>query len=336
VLCARWAIGLVLLLLPMVVALPRAQAQQAGRVYRVGYLGTRAPSTPEAIRIWDAFRQELSERGWIEGRSLTIEARYSEGFFDRFQALAAELVRLNADVITTAAGWSAVRAAKQATTTTPIVMLGIADPVAVGLVASLARPGGNVTGISDLSTDLIAKRLDLLKQTLPGVTRVVHLVCPVLQDVAATTAIRDEQVATAKGLGMALRFVDVRNHQDFARASAAIVQDRPEALLLGPCPIIFDLRSEIAEFALRHRLPTVSSVRQVAHAGALMSYGSDPLANFRRGAVLVDRILRGAKPADLPVEQPTQFDLVINLKTATALGLRVPRSLLVRASEVIE
>src|SRR5262249_14659425 len=145
---------------------------------------------------------------------------------------------------------------------------------------------------------------------LPSVTRVVHLVCPVLQDVPATIVLRDEQLAAAKALGMTLRFVDVRNAQDLPRVFAALVQDRPEALLLGPCPIIFDARREIAEFALRQRLPTVASVRQAAHAGALMSYGSDPFANFRRGAMFVDRILRGAKPGDLPVEQPTKFDFL--------------------------
>jgi putative ABC transport system substrate-binding protein len=215
-------------------------------------------------------------------------------------------------------------------------MLSIADPVAVGLVDSLGRPGGNVTGIADLSTELIAKRLDLLRQTLPSVTRVVHLVCPVVQEVAATTALRGEQVMAGKALGMTLRFVDVKDSQDFSHASAAIIRERPEALILGPCPIIFGWRRQIADFALTHRLPTVSAVRQAAHAGALMSYGSDLAANFRRGAVFVDKVLRGARPADLPVEQPTKFSLVINLKTAKALGLTIPPSLLVRAVEIIE
>ncbi|HEV8575438.1 MAG TPA: ABC transporter substrate-binding protein, partial [Dehalococcoidia bacterium] len=292
------------------------EAQQAGRVYRVGYLGTRSASTPEGDRIWAAFRQGLSELGWIEGQNLAIERRSSEGVLGRFPELAAELVRLKVDVITTAAGWAAVRALKQATTTTPIVMLSIGDPVAGGFVASLARPGGNITGIADLSGELTAKRLESLKEILPGIARVAHLVCPVIQEIPANTALRGEQVASAKALGISLRFVDVKNSQDFAHASAAVIRERPEALLLGPCPIIFDLRRQIAEFALTHHLPTVAAHREAARAGALMSYGSDVAANFRRGAAFVDKILRGAKPADLPVEQSTTFDVVINLKTA--------------------
>jgi putative ABC transport system substrate-binding protein len=308
-------------------------AQPSARVYRVGYLGTTAVVSAPGLA---AFRQTLGEMGWVEGRNLAIDARFSEGVSERFAELAAELVRHRVDVITTGAGWTAVRAAKQATTTTPVVMLGIADPVALGLIASLARPGGNVTGVADLSTELTAKRLDLLKQTLPRITRVVYVTCAALQDAAAIMALREEQIAAARGLGLDLRFVEVKNLQDFPQASVEIVRERPEGLLLGPCPIIFGLRREFAEFALTRRLPTVASARLVAEAGALMSYGTDGVANFRRGAAIVDKILRGAAVSDLPVEQPTTFDLVVNLKTARALGLAIPPSLRLRASEVME
>jgi putative ABC transport system substrate-binding protein len=245
-------------------------------------------------------------------------------------------VRLNTDVLATSAGWAAVQAFKQATVMTPIVMLSIADPVAAGFVESLARPGGNITGVADLSTDLVVKRLQLLREVVPGVRRVVHVTGPVTEGITASAALRSGWVAAAESLGVGLRHVDVKDLRDFPGASAAIERERPGALLLSPHSLVFQLRARFAEFALTHRLPTMSAHTEAALAGALMSYAPDLAANFRRGAVFIDKILRGAKPSDLPVEQPTTFEMVINLKTAKTLGVAIPRSLLLRADRVID
>jgi len=325
--------GAVLLAAPLT-----AGAQQAGKVYRIGFLASTPATTPETARIWAEFQLGLRELGWVVGRNVAIEARFSEGRADRLSGLAAELVALKVDLIMVSAGWAGVRAAKEATTTTPIVMVGIADPVAVGFVVSLARPGGNITGIADLSTDLVAKRLELLKQAVPRAARVVSLLGPIVgaHEVAAVTVMLKEQETAARALGITLRPVEVKNREDFGNAATAVTGEHPDALLIGPHPIWFVLRKEIADFALQQRLPTISPSKVHANDGALMSYSADSATIFRRAATYVDKILKGAKPADLPVEQPTTFELVINLKTAKALALTIPQSLLLRADDVIQ
>jgi len=331
--------GAILLAAPLA-----AEAQQAGRIYRIGHLSMNTANAPEITRIWAVFLLALKELGWVEGWNLAIERLYAEGRVDRLPGFAAELVALKVDVITVSAGWAGVRAAKEATktTTTPIVMMGISDPVGAGFVVSLPRPGGNITGLADLSIGLAPKRLELLKQALPRVTRVVHLAGPPFgpntsaREVAAATAQKNELEAAARVLGINLRVVAVKNRVDFGNAATAVIGERPDALLVSAHSLMFALRAEIADFVLQQRLPTIATSREFADAGVLMSYNSDVATIYRRGATYVDKILKGAKPADLPIEQPTKFDLVINLKTAKALGLTIPPSLLGRADEVIQ
>jgi putative ABC transport system substrate-binding protein len=332
--------GAVLLASPLA-----AEAQQTGKVYRIAHLSVNAaPNTPETARIWAAYTQGLRELGWVEGQNLAIERRYADGRIERLPDLAAELVALKVDVMTVSAGWAGVRAAKEATktTNTPIVMTGISYPVAAGFVVSLARPGGNITGLADLSIELAAKRLELLKRALPRVTRVVHLVGPPFgptvgaQEVAAAAAQKNDLDTAARALGMTLRAVAVKNREDFGNAATAVIGERPDALLVSAHSLMFALRTEIADFLLQQRLPAIAPSREQANSGALMSYNSDNAMIFRRAATYVDKILKGAKPADLPIEQPTKFEFVINLKTAKALGLTIPPSLLGRADQVIQ
>jgi len=310
-----------------------AYAQQTPGMWRIGFLGNAAATDPAAARIYEAFRLALQERGYVEGRNVVIERRFAEGTDERLPALAAELLRLKVDVIVTTTG-PASEAAKAATSTIPIVMAGISDPVGRGLVTSLARPGGNITGIANLQLDLYSKRVELLKSAVPKVARVVSI--GNTASLGKLAAGRKEQEADAKAIGVTLVRVDLNTPSEWRSVTEAIVRERPDALVLSPAPINFNLRREIAGFATVQRLPTIGANRDQVVAGILMSYGIDSDDNYRHAAVYVDKIFKGAKAGDLPIEQPTKFMLVINLKTAKALGLTIPQSLLLRADEVIQ
>jgi ABC-type uncharacterized transport system substrate-binding protein len=305
------------------------EAQQASG--KVPLIGTLDYGAPDAARLnwWKAFRQGLQELGYVESQSIRFEARWAQGRVDRLPGLAAELIRLRVDVIVTGGG-EAARAVKQVTSTIPIVMGSGADPVRLGLVKSLARPGGNVTGVTSLSRELIAKRVELLKEFLPTVSRVA-----VLWDETPNSRLSvREMEAAAQPLGIDVHVIGVGGPKEFDRAFSAAAKDR--ALIVVASPMLFIERKRIADLALKHRLPTVVGGREYAEAGGLFSYAVNYPALFRRAASYVDKILKGAKPADLPIEQPTTFELVINLKTAKALGLTIPPSLLQRADQVIE
>jgi putative ABC transport system substrate-binding protein len=307
-----------------------AEAQPAGKVHRIGYLSTgTAASNP----FFEAFRQGLRQAGWAEGQNCVIEYRSADGRFDRLPERAAELVRLKVDVIVASPTPAAV-AAKNATGTIPIVMVNTADPVGLGLVSSLARPGGNVTGLSwSVGLETIGKGLELIKETIPSVRRVAVLSNPA--NPAQTLAVRDVKVA-ARSLGVQLQLLEARGPDEFDGAFAAMARERAGALLVMPDSMLVSHGARLAELAARSRLPAAYGARPHVEAGGLMSYGPSLVANSRRAALFVDRILKGARPADPPVEQPTTFELVINLKTAKALGLTIPQSLLLRAEQVIE
>jgi putative ABC transport system substrate-binding protein len=313
-----------LLAAPLAVEAQRA----AGKVPLLGLLDFSSPD-PGRLDWWKAFRQRLQELGYVEGQSVRFEARWAQGREDQLAKLAAELVALRVDLIVTAGGDSA-RAAKRATATIPIVMATGADPVKYGLVQSLGHPGGNVTGVTSLSSELIAKRVSLLKELLPKISRVA-----VLWDGTGNARLSVQELeAAAKTLGVSVRPVTARGPNEFEPAIAVAAKER--ALFVVGSPILFPERGRIAALALKHRLPTVVGGREYAEAGGLLSYAVSYPALFRRAAIYVDKILKGAKPADLPIEQPTTFELLINLKTAKALGLTIPQSLLLRADEVIQ
>ena len=305
-----------------------ARAQQAGKQPTIGFLGA-APSI-ESQRI-AAFVQRLRELGWIDGRNLAIEYRWAEGRDERYTEIAAELVRLKVDVIVTVAT-PATLAAKQATTVIPIVFLTASDPVGTGLVASLARPGGNVTGLANQISDTTGKKLEFLREVVPGLRRLA-----IMANVANPAAVLDmgEAQVTGRALGLEVTTSEIRRAEDISPAFDAL-KGRADALYLCPDPLMNTNRTQINIFAVRARLPTIYGVRDFVQAGGLMSYAPNLPNQFRRAADFVDKILRGAKPGDIPVEQPTKFELVINLTTAKALGLTVPPSLLARADEVIE
>jgi putative tryptophan/tyrosine transport system substrate-binding protein len=314
-------------------ALPfTAEAQQAGKVPRIGFL-VAASASDSAFERWiEAFRQGLRDLGYVEGRNIVIEYRYADERYERLPALAAELVRLKVDVIVSH-GTPGPLAAKQATSAIPIVTTTAGDPVAAGLVASLARPGGNVTGLSFMAPEMGGKRLQLLKEILPGLSRVA-----VLWNAAnpyASLVVREMEIA-ATTLGVQLQSLVLRGPDDFAGALAAAATGRAGALTVVEDPLMTTRRSQIVDFAAKSRLPAIYGPKEFVDAGGLMSYGVNAADMYRRAATYVDKILKGAKPADLPIEQPTKFDLVINLKTAKALGLTIPPSLLGRADEVIQ
>ena len=310
-------------------AAPRlAFAQQSGKVWRIGYLTPGPGSNP----FIEAFRDELRSLGYIEGRNLAIEYRYAAGKEERMQELAAELVRLNVDVIVTPAT-PTIAAAKRATSTIPIVMIAPTDAVGSGLVASLARPGGNVTGMTYLSTDLAGKRLQLLREILPKATRVAVLALK--GSSGASELFLEKLEAAARQMGITLIVRKENEAAALGDAFAAMQRERAQALIVELTPFTGENRKQIVELAAQHRLPTLIETRGFVDIGGLMSYGPSLLAMFRRSAHYVDRIFKGAKPADLPVEQPTKFQLVINMKTANTLGLTIPQSLLARADEVI-
>jgi putative ABC transport system substrate-binding protein len=282
------------------------------------------------VPVLAAFRQGLRDHGYVEGQNIVIEYRAAEGRAERLPELAADLVRLQVAVIVTS-GPQPIRAVTQATTTIPIVMAISPDPVEAGLVASLAHPGGNLTGLSVMAPEFQAKRLQLLKEAVPGVSRVA-----VLWNAASPGARWRAMQAPARALGIALQSLAVHSPDDFDRAFEAAIRDRAEALYAMSDPLIGSHTAQIIAFAARHRLPTTFEHREYAEAGGLMAYGPNLQAMFHRAAAFVDKILKGAKPGDLPIERPTRFELVINLKTAKVLDLPMPPILLLQADEVIK
>ena len=305
-------------------------AQQPARIPRIGYLATPDPATTPYFL--DAFRAGLREHGYVEGQNIVMEYRWVEGTSQRFDDLAVDLVRSKVDLIV-AWGTPAVNAAKQATSTIPIVMLAVGDPVGAGLVASLARPGGNITGLTNSDVELAPKRLELLKEVLPRLSRVAVLRNPT--NLSGVLQFKETQAA-ARSLGIELQLVDVRDPKEFESAFSAMAKARAGALSVLADPLFISQRKQIANLAMRSRLPSVFARGESAEAGGLMSYGPNQANMFRQAATYVNKILKGAKPADLPVEQATRFELVVNLKTAKALGVKIPQSILVRADKVIE
>jgi putative ABC transport system substrate-binding protein len=307
-----------------------AEAQQPKKVPRVGYLSVLSPSS-DAARL-EAFRQGLGELGYVEGQSLTIEARYADGKLNRLPDLAGELVRLKVDVIV-AGGSTAIRATKNATKLIPIVMAHGSDPVALGYVASLARPGGNITGLTHLAPELGGKRLELLKDMIARLARVAVLTDPGTG--GHGPQIRELEVA-APALGLQLRPVEVRAPDELESAFSAMTTWRAGAFIGLQQPTLDRLRQRIVDLAAKNRLPAMYPNSEYVETGGLVSYAADIVAMFRRAATYVDKILKGTKPADLPVEQPTKFELVINLKTAKQIGLTIPPNVLARADKVIK
>jgi putative ABC transport system substrate-binding protein len=324
------AITVALLLTLILLQIHLASAQQPARVPRIGFLNALFPTTSPA-RI-EAFRQGLRDVGYAEGKNIIIEYRYAERRFDRLPALAAELVRLKVDVIVTSASQE-TRAAKEATSTIPIVMTNDADPVATGTVASLARPGGNITGLSTLSPELSGKRLQLLKEIIPKLTRVAVLGNSTSPGNADT--LKELEVA-AQELKLELQYLDVLSVNDIETAFRAAGKERADAVIVLSGSILTSQRRQIIDLAVKSRVPASYARPEFVESGGLMTYGVSLVDNFRRAASYVDKILKGANPADLPVEQPTKFELVINLKAAKQIGLAIPPNVLVRADRVIK
>ena len=305
-----------------------ANAQKPGKVYRIGFLRPAQPPAP-----WmDAFRKGLRRLGYVEGRDLVIESRWAGGKAERLAALADELVRLNLEVIV-ASGTVAILAAKDATRVIPIVMAAVGAPVETGLVASFARPGGNITGVSNAIADVGAKRLELLKEVVPTISSVA-----VLWNGANpyTVTVVEQTKGAARSLGIQLQFLEVRAATEFDRAFTAATHGRPDGLFVVEDPLTISHRRPIADFAAKQRLPAVYGSGGFVKVGGLLSYGASFPALYGRAAVFVDKILKGAEPADLPVERPTRFEFLINLKTAKALDLTIPPSILLRATQVIQ
>ena len=307
------------------------RAQQRARTWRIGFLETSSPS-PARVRLLETLRATLRELGYLEGQNIAFESRFAEGKIDRLPGLAAELVGLKVDVIVTS-GTPAGLAAKQATGTIPIVMAQLADPVGAGLVASLGRPGGNVTGLTTQDADLSGKRLGLLKEVVPNLSRIAHLID---ETNPGTVLIARGTQGAAQSVGVPLQSLGVRGPDELDRAFAAMKEARADALIVESSSMLFPWRTRLADLALQHRLPTMFAQSEYAEAGSLMAYAANLPDLFRRAATFMDKILKGAKPADLPVEQPIKFDLVINLQTAKALGLTIPPMLLFQADKVIQ
>jgi len=309
----------------------------AADVPRVGILANIPPNNPETVAAWNAFEQTLKQHGYVLGETLKLDRRYIEGKTEQLPVLAADVVRLNPSVIVVTAGASAARVMMAAAPATPIVLVEVGDPVGSGLVASLAHPGGNVTGIAALQVDLLPKRLELLKALLPNASRVALLLPS--KGAFGTTwlpAAVEERAAAAKALGFSLIPIEIDSPKHFADAADQIARANVDALVVSAHPITNAISSEIAQFGLSHSIPTVACCRLLTRAGVLVSYGPNLEDELRRAAIYVDRILKGARPADLPVEQPTKFELIINAKTASQIGVSVPRSLLARADEIIK
>ena len=303
------------------------EAQQTGKVWRIGVLSNVPPTSPEVSRNWEALRRGLSERGWVEGKNIAIEYRSAEGRVERFSSLAAELVSRKPDLIVALPN-AGVDAAKRATTTIPIVMVYVFDPVRYGLIASLARPGANVTGLTfDVGPEIVSKHLELLKEVFPNISRAA---------VAGDPELWPGALKAAELLGIKLHRWQFHNADELEDTFAAMIKVRPDALVVLTYPWTYPHARRIAQLAEKHRLPAVYQFREAVDAGGLMAYGANAPDMFRRAGIYIDKIFRGAKPADLPVEQPTRFELVINGRTAKAIGLTIPPSVLARADEIVQ
>jgi ABC-type uncharacterized transport system substrate-binding protein len=306
------------------------RAEQTGKIPRIGFLGNSTAAL-EANLI-GPFRDGFRELGYEEGHNITLEFRWAEGKYDRFPALIAELLAAKVDVLVTA-GTPAALAVKKATSTVPLVFIAVGDPIGTGVVPSLARPGGNLTGLSSIAPDLEGKRLALLREIVPKLSHVAFFLNPA--NAFHTVSMRQARVA-AQSLGIKLQPLEVRNSEDLDRAFASVVKEKPGALLILADRVFLHSRKRMMEFAIRQQLPSVNAYRELVEAGGLMSYGPSYEDMHRRAAGYVDKILKGAKPAELPIEQPTKFTLLINLKAAKALDLQIPPTLLARADELIE
>ncbi|MGH7771899.1 MAG: ABC transporter substrate-binding protein [Candidatus Binatia bacterium] len=325
----KW-LGLSVIAFVLVVAGAVAQAQQPKKIPRIGWLEISSPN-PEALRLIEIFREGLRHLGWVEGQNVAFEYRYAAGKTERLPDLAAELVRLKVEIIVTHSG-APIRAAKEATRTIPIVMVVSGDPVPDGTVASLARPGGNITGLTILSPELSGKRLELLKEAVPGISRVAVL----WTEAAHGGPARKEVDSAASVLRLQLRPVVLRTPSDLQNEFEAAMKWRPNGILTMPDPILNrDLQIPIVELVAKRRLPAMYGGLEFPKVGGLMAYGPNIDANFRRAATYVDKILKGTKPSDLPVERPMKFEFVVNLKTAKEIGLTIPPNVLVRADKVI-
>jgi putative tryptophan/tyrosine transport system substrate-binding protein len=311
------------------------QAQQPEKVSRIGLLMTGSPGSPETKASLDAVRQGLREHGYAEGQNIRIEYRFADGNIERLPGLATQLARLKVDLIV-AGATPAGRAARAATTTIPVIVMAMGDPVGDGLVASLARPGGNLTGTTFLGPALVAKQLALLKEALPRATVIAILWQPGAFGDSTTRDMLKDAEAAARTLRMQLRFAETRRPDELNSAFSTIVREQPDALLVFPSTMLFNERAHIVALAAKHRLPSVFNNRQAVELGGLMSYGTSIPELLRRTGSYIDKILKGAKPADLPVEQPTKFEFVMNLTTAKALGVTVSQALLLRADQVID
>ena len=320
-----------MLILAMLSLSAAVEAQPKGKVVRIGLLDFGA-ANPSSEARWKALRERLHELGFVEGQNVAYEPRWANGQVDRLPGLAGELVSLKADIIVTATGDAAL-ATKRATSSIPIVFATSPDPVRLGLVPSLARPGGNVTGVTSLSPELSGKRLELLKQTLPRASRIAVLNDP---ENRSSEFILHGVESVAKSLDVVVQTVDVRGQNEFDAAFSSMKRSHADAAILGVNTPFLAYRQRIAELAMSQRLPMMTLSREYAEAGALLSYGTDYPAQFRRVAVYVDKILKGARPRDLPVEQPTKFELVINLKTAKQIGVEIPPEVLARATKLIK
>src|SRR5262245_57152055 len=328
----KW-VGVFAIALTFVFVGVEARAQQPKKVPRIGYLSNIDPAT-DSTRS-EAIRLALRERGHIEGQNIAIEYRHAEGKLDRLPELAAELVSLKVDIIVAAGADPTVRAAKNATKTIPIVMLGSgSDPVEAGIVESLARPGGNVTGLTNLSVELGGKRLELLKEAVPKLARVAVLYDPTVSP--SVIQVKEILPVAARALGLTLRSWEVRDAGGFEKVFAALSKERRDGLYVLGGPLMYANQKQTIGFALKSRLPSVYNRREAVDAGGVMSYGVDLSDSYRHAAYFVDRLLKGAKPADLPVEQPTKFEFVINFKTAKQIGLTIPPDVLARASRLIK
>jgi len=323
----RKLVGTVALVVTFAMCGARAGAQQPTKIPRIGYL---SPRSTNPARI-EAFRQGLHELGYVEGKNIVIESRNAEGKLDRLSHVAAELVRLKVDVIVTSSP-APTRAAKQATLTIPIVFAQDSDPVASGFVASLARPGGNITGLSTLAPELSGKRLELLKEVVPKLSRVAVLGTSTSPSTAPT--LKETELA-AGASKVQLQYLDVLDPKDIETAFRTAAKGRADAVLVLAGPVVFFQRTQIAELAVKSRLPAIYPQTEFTEAGGLMYYGANTPDMYRRAATFVDKILKGAKPADLPVEQPTKFEFIINLKAAKQIGLTIPPNVLARADRVI-
>jgi putative ABC transport system substrate-binding protein len=311
------------------------QAEQRKKLSRIGFLATGSLELPEGRATLDAFRQGLRELGYVDGQNVAIEVRAANSRVERFPALVSELVSLQVDVIV-ASNSLAGRAAQQATTTIPIVVPVMGDPVADGLVASLARPGGNITGLTFLGPQLVPKRLGLLKEALPSASQVAALWHPGAYAERTMNDMMKEAEVAGLTLGLHVRFVAVPSPDELEQAFSTIAAERTDAIMVFPSPMLFAERRRIVDLATKLRLPLISMAKEFVQLGGLMSYGADIIDFFRLSGAYVDKILRGATPADLPVEQPTKFELFINLKTAKELGIELPATLVARADKLIE